>query len=229
VIGDPAAKPTTLLWGDSHAAALQSVIGEALLERGLAARVATMAGCPPLFDVHRARYDMPCEDFADAVRSAASRGDYRSMILVAYWLEGDDLTDASSSTDMAAVFRRALVRTVSELRALGVEVLVADPLPGARRAVPRALAQRAANRGGYDVAFTREEYLARNSSFFSAINDGLLIPAPGRLALWRELCKTGTCDVASSDGSPLYFDSHHPAWPEFRFAIPFVASAVSGF
>jgi hypothetical protein len=172
---------------------------------------------------------MPCGALSDAVRGALSHGDYRSVILIAYWtrdFEGTDLRDASTSTDTVAIFQNALVRTVSSLNAMGVTVLVADPLPGARREVPRALAQRAATGAGGNVGFSREEYLTRNSPFFSAIDDRALSPPPARLALWRVLCETGVCDVASSDGSPLYFDAHHPAWPEFRFALPLVVSAV---
>jgi peptidoglycan/LPS O-acetylase OafA/YrhL len=229
IVGDARREANTLLWGDSQAAALQSVVGEAMQQRELAARVATMIGCPPLFGVRREAYEEPCDRFSEAVRSVLQRSDYRRVLLVGHWRGYAnllDLRDDGPAAEPAEVLRRSLERTIADLRTLGVELLIADPIPGALRRVPRALAEHAAYGGGGDVAFTRAEFVAHNAPFFRAIDDARVSDS-ARWGPWKDVCQSGSCEVMSKDGSPLYFDAVHPAWPEFRFAEASLAAALT--
>lgn len=228
VIGAPEAQETWLYWGDSHAIAFQHLYDEALRAAGKKALVVGYNGCAPLFGIHRADYPLPCHAVAEAVKALIDRTGIRTVVMTAFWTGyyHDTVQSDGSGADTAAVLDAAVARTLRDLAGQGVRLHLADPVPGARHNVPRAMAASLAWHRPINSGFTAAEYLERNRRLLAAIEqNGASLHA--RLSLWRRLCGEGTCRYGE-DGLPLYFDDNHPAKGRFAFAREDIRRFVAG-
>jgi peptidoglycan/LPS O-acetylase OafA/YrhL len=219
--------PHILLWGDSHARGLGTVMRDLAEAADVTLSLAGIAACPPIIGVGRDRG----RGGVDACRSAngsvgrlLSDNSYSDVVLVARWnlyAVGDPanarLTHDSkffrdeTSVDVSlnenrAVLTRGLRRTVEAIAATGARVWVVMEPPAPGFDVPNRLARQMI-RGeaeetmyGSDVAEQRER---------SAFMQGLLATLPVRvLDPSGLLCETERC-LAIADGKPLYFDDNH--------------------
>lgn len=222
-IGAEGAETSWLLWGDSHAWAMQQLYDEAFRSLGVRAVVASYDGCAPLFGITRVGYPGPCRAFSDAVARKIDGGGIRNVAMVAFWegyyrdtLQADAQTTRHDREQTAAALNRGLVSTVTTLSDRGIRVHLADSLPGVRVNAPRALAAALAWNRPIDPRFTAEEYHAMNRDYFAAV-ETVQDRLASRLTLWRTLCAGGRCE-AEANGLPIYFDSNHPTRTNFAFA-----------
>jgi peptidoglycan/LPS O-acetylase OafA/YrhL len=218
-IGAPAAEPGVVVWGDSHVWALQETFDKALKAEGLAGRTIISSGCPPLLGAQRPGYDADCRAKADKALAAIDRFDPDVVIVAANWSGYASKLDDGAE---GGVIERRLPATVEALRRQGRKVVLVDPIPGARRHVPRSLALKEAYGLGGDLAFTTGEYQRRAAPYFAVIDT---IKPEGRVQIWRELCMAGTCAVMRN-GQPLYADMNHVTRDGADFAIPEIRAAL---
>ncbi|MBU2034134.1 MAG: acyltransferase, partial [Alphaproteobacteria bacterium] len=143
-IGDPAKRPSFVLWGDSHASVHLPAL-DALAERhGLSGYNLTALGCPPLLPI-RAREEKPdqwmfrpakkrdCAARNAAVMRFLARERPPLVLLAAHWsVYGGD--PATRDDD-----RRIFETGVRQLRSLGIAVQVVQDVPDAPYAEPRRL------------------------------------------------------------------------------------------
>ena len=227
IIGDPsAARPSFLLWGDSHA---DAVLPGVDLAAERAHRKGIFIGhgrCPPLLNLMLT--DEPTDRCARLNNDTLKLIEAKAIPLVilaarwAYYERGEGYGVDQSETrrlidlmpspgeaqNQHAVFVRVLTRTVEALQRAGKKVVLVDPIPEVGVAVPEALARAALGRGGGDIRLTTAAYYARAGDVradFDALREsyGVTIVDPAQL-----LCREGRCAV-EAQGRPLYVDHHH--------------------
>jgi len=215
-----------ILWGDSHALALAGAFSEWAREDGLRGIFASVPGCPSLS--HTANSDLGraqrCADFYDAVAGLIARHDIRQIVMIDRWslyTEGEPAMksagylkfsdDWNHRTNPRDVFTSSLDRTLSELGARHIALLMEPPLQ--RVDVTDTMAANALM--GFPASrlepvwTTRSQYLARQAFLFQAFaaarskfsSISLLDPLPF-------LCDGDHCSAAK-DGLPLYYDDEH--------------------
>jgi peptidoglycan/LPS O-acetylase OafA/YrhL len=222
-IGAKNARPSFLLWGDSHADAILPAVSKAAARAGRTGLFAGGEACPPLLGVTAPRPG--CRAFNDAVAALARNPNISEVILEARWAkyaEGspygnepkghvallDDSSQTSSDSNNHAVFLRGLARTLGELTSRHKKVVIVASVPEIGWPVPAVLARHALAEDNQFVAPRLEDYLDRQKFVLDAFalvqqkfNATLLYPH-------RSLCATGICEV-ERNGIPLYRDEHH--------------------
>lgn len=221
--GQPA---SFILWGDSHAEAIEPPIAEIAKRHHRRGLFAGSPSCAPLVGVDR--YDVPtCRTFNDRVLAMILRHkEITTVILEARWGKnaqgtaygneghgfvaiGDDQGRSQKPSDNAAIFARGLKRTVDALRADGRQVLLVGPVPEIGWTVPQVLARLAQeHREHVVVAPPAKKFYEREAAvlplfYAMATEKGVSAVFPHDY-----LCKSGRCAVRKN-GIPLYKDEHH--------------------
>lgn len=213
-LGDPSRTARWLVFGDSHAWAAHAAFDRWLLRRGEAGLLVYRSACLPLAGVHNLLDQGNCQAFNEAVADFLSANpQIDQVLLVSTWrqaIEGaiSPTQDRKLSLDESlAFFDAQFSATVSRLSGLGARVYVWEPVPGARRSVPEALARNAIGQGRPDLEFRREEYFSTYAFFFGALERNRKRLA-GSFSPASAVCQTGRCLAAIGD-QPLYFDNGH--------------------
>lgn len=215
-----------ILWGDSHAEAIEPAIAEIAKKHGRRGLFAGSPSCVPLIGVDR--YDVPaCRAFNDRVLAMIQRHkEITTVILMARWGKaaqgtaygnegsgfvaiGDDEAHAQKPSDNAAIFARGLKRTIEALRADGRQVLLVGPVPEIGWTVPQVLARLAQeHREHVVVAPPAAKFYAREKEVLPLFH--AMAAQQGVTAVFPHdyLCKSGRCSVRK-EGIPLYKDEHH--------------------
>ncbi|MGH6871581.1 MAG: acyltransferase family protein [Rhizomicrobium sp.] len=223
-VGDAAAPPTFLVWGDSHSQALLPAIAAAAVQKHRAGLFAGHGYCAPLDGVTRLDVRR-CTPFNAAVMRLAMRPTITEVILVARWapdagaspIGPDDrgaiaLTDAQSKSQDARntyeVFSRGLERAVRKLRGAGKKVVIVASVPENRVSVPEEMAKMRIAGRHWPIEISTADFLARQSAVFAEfrklqVQYGVVMVYPHTV-----LCRNGVCAV-EKDGAPLYRDAHH--------------------
>jgi len=134
-----------LLWGDSHAAAIEAAFSDACRELGLCGAIASKTRTLPLLGCWRPGRMTDATTWNESVLEYISRHRVEHVVLVGRWavnLEGepgepDDrstlLMDATSTEpshrDAARVFSTALDATIDAIRARGAGVVILEQFP----------------------------------------------------------------------------------------------------
>lgn len=217
-IGDPAAEPTWVVFGDSHAWAGSAAYSRWLSQKGEAGWLVFKHGCPPLLGVHMVSdHTDECHNFNRDVYDWLARSPGLSgVLMVSTWLqasEGGLATSAGQDIDRTrslTVFDRQLGASLERLKEARKQVWLWGPVPGAKAAVPHALALAAWRGSVADLAFTRVQHQQQFAFFYDTVArhraqiDQVVVPGD-------VLCASGHCRVSTDDGSPLYFDNAHAA------------------
>lgn len=215
-LGAPDRSPEWLIWGDSHAWAAQGAIDQWLKNTGSAGRIAFLNSCPPIKGVyvHKGRTSCPALN-EQMLALAAQDSRIKKVFLVSAWrqaLEGK-LSDSPDTRlgpqESMALFQRQFEATVRELKSLGKEVYVWEPLPAARDHVPRRLALATLRGAPAELDFSTAEYQRDYGFFFEALahNRAQISASFSTSAV---LCGNGAC-ASVLDGNPVYFDNSHLA------------------
>ncbi|MGE3178208.1 MAG: acyltransferase family protein [Vicinamibacterales bacterium] len=210
--------PDSLLWGDSHAAALVPGLD------GMpgAAVFAGRDSCPPLLGVDTFGRDT-CSAFNQRVLDwlDTSGADIRTVMLAARWplyetgrdVEGGrfrqiSVTDHSRPDVHAAVFQRGLERTLAALQARGKRIVLFGPVPEMSFNVPRTFAEQLHLGHEPPEAPTSTRVARRTAGVRAAF-------ATVRRRFRFELvdvepvfCRTGRC-LPVVDGRAVYSDGDH--------------------
>lgn len=221
-LGDAAAAPSFLLWGDSHAESVRAAMELEAQRSGAAGVFVGATGCPPILGVER--YDQGkgrgCERFNEQVMTLLrDNPSIRSVVLLGRWalLASGKRYGLESGTEVAlapdgisgnaAIFDHGMTRTVQQLVGLGRMVYLVSGVPEVGVYVPQALLKAQWYGRPTEISPTTEAYLARNAHILGLFNslagEGVKILHP-----YKTLCSSERCAVEQG-GVPLYADEHH--------------------
>jgi peptidoglycan/LPS O-acetylase OafA/YrhL len=238
ILGDPTTPVSTIVWGDSHVAALLPAIDAAFLRHHESA-IFARSGCAALVGVyasgHTPGQTAAMRNWMDAAgigpaaacrrRNAAVldwiiQRRFTTVILGGHWVVNTDarfnsvLTDAQSPMNDGSrneeVFARGLTRLLVELRQANARVFLLEDVPEYSFSVPYALASVRRLDLRRDLGMTRNAYDAQQQSV-SRIFMSLQRQYGLRILKPQDtLCNGGRCAVAHGE-NPLYRDGEHLA------------------
>jgi len=148
-LGNRSARPSVALWGDSHAGAVATALGDAFGRAGQGLTVYTHVGCPPTIGVERDVKPAPgddCLNYSDKVLAdLLANRDLRVVVMVARWSfydQGDFGVNAEDgfvsyarpqaglpSAPFETAYRARIAYTVDRLRSAGKQVIIVLPVP----------------------------------------------------------------------------------------------------
>ena len=219
----PEGAPRVVLWGDSHAAALQAGLAEWAEATGTPARALTRSACPPVaglaFSGGRAR-DRGCAAFNEGVLAHLLESRPAAVVLSARWPFRLDPEAPGAAAPEA--MEAALRETVARLRAAGIATVAVLTVPTHDGDVPERAA-RARLRGGEDAGTPESAHAA------AAAAADALVAGAGAEALVRPaeaLCRGGVCRTVA-EGAVLYGDASHLSPEGARRLTPALAEALA--
>jgi hypothetical protein len=229
-LGSAQAPQEWLLFGDSHAWALSEGFSRYLESRGEAGSLVFTHGCMPVIGLG----SRECQSFASNVVEYLERTPaIRNVALVSIWrqpIEGDFLQGPDGAPMQGEkrlqVFRRQFHLTLERLRQSGKSLVLWEPLPAARKSVPKALAWSLIKGRDPEVATTKQEHERKFRFMKDAVagNRELLKATISPATL---LCPTHECMV-ESNGVPLYYDNNHPSRSSSAFFAKLIESQLQG-
>jgi hypothetical protein len=240
-IGDPAASPTFVVWGDSHSQAVLPAIAAVARKQHRAGLFAGHGHCAPLTGVTRDDVRR-CLPFNDAALKLALKPGISEVVLVARWapnagappIGAEDrgpivLFDAQSKEhDLAgtpSVFARGLERTVRTLTRAHRKVVIIASVPENSVFVPKELAKMRILQTHWPIETSRRDFLARQAFVFSLFADMARHYGVTMVYPHETLCDASRCAVVR-DGHPLYRDEHHLSVFGAMRLVPAVARAL---
>jgi peptidoglycan/LPS O-acetylase OafA/YrhL len=215
-IGSASSKPTWLIYGDSHAWAAHAALDKWLQSRGEAGLFVFRHSCPPVIGVHLFQDKGDCFAFNQAVAEfLANDRDVANVLLISTWRQAIEARLSTSEAVLLSreesirLFDQAFAETLTHLHRLRKRVYVWEPVPGAKRNVPLALARAELAKRPAHIEISRQEYLDDNKFFFAALQKNRSLVALS-FSPSNALCRSGKCAV-TIDGNPAYFDNAHMA------------------
>jgi peptidoglycan/LPS O-acetylase OafA/YrhL len=221
-MGSDAARPTFLLWGDSHAGAFRTALSESATRQSRAGYVAYGVGCPATVmegPPHPERQYGPnspqCRRFNDLMLEyVEAHRELTTVVLVARWARygemGPDVDE----------FLPALRRMVSRLSAMGRTVVIANQVPEVGYHVPES--QRIAALTGRDLSDilgqTPDSYAISNRRVLAAF-ETLRREGTPVIDMRDRMCTPVKCRVMEA-GQLLYSDDNHLSEYGSRFVSP---------
>ena len=221
-IGDPAAQPSFVLWGDSHAAMLVPALRQLARAHRVSGYEITAVGCPPLYLAQtpdgqlraaqrrgkgaaerRQRLDACGARNARVVEFIAHHRP-RAVLIAGHWF-----AYASGKHENAEAYdRESFERAVRGLRDQGAMVYVVLDVPQAASLSTDQLARARVIGATASIEPGTADYLRLNQAMRTQMFDlqrrGLIqVIEPARL-----LCDPIRCHMTAGD-YPLYFDSNH--------------------
>lgn len=201
-IGTPDGPVKCLLWGDSHAMALTSVLDTLCREKGYRGFAAAHSGTAPLVNfVSRGTYAMKGKslEFAETVVKFAVDQHVQTVVMAARW----------NVFTFDPAFEESLRHTVNRLVSAGLKVVIVRDVPLQAGDVPWLLAKTSKLGGdvrtiGVPLDVHREKNKIADAIFakLAGPNITILDPAPSLVD------DTGLCR-AEYNGDAMYFDSDH--------------------
>jgi peptidoglycan/LPS O-acetylase OafA/YrhL len=224
-LGDAAATPTFVLWGDSHAEAMRGALDAAAAARGRAGLFAGESACPPLIGATRPQKPACTPINEGFLRALTDSRSIETVILSARWgwwaesvpykSEGGtpvtlafDAQPAGGAGNHAAL-AAGLEATVSALLDAGKRVWLVGPVPEVGYNVPRYFYLRSLGFAeGLDIAPTLAEFDRRQAFVLATLNDLARRYPVGTIWPHELLCNDTGCAIAR-DGKLLYSDDDH--------------------
>jgi len=249
--GEGQAKPSYVILGDSHAAALRPVFDRPVFSEARTGSLWWMRVCPPILGATTTRpNDQACKRFiAQSLEALRASPEITHVLLAARWnavMTGlqpetggsyrffltDDESQASSPEETAQVFKCALQRMVKAITVMGKDVVIvgAVPEPGFDVSTMSSLA--AYHQSSAMLEVRREAVAARNrdsEAFFRQMAN--TYKHVHYIPVWDIFCQRHACALMDG-GVPLYYDDDHithttasqivgPALEERFSSVPF--------
>jgi peptidoglycan/LPS O-acetylase OafA/YrhL len=219
-VGDSAATPSFLLWGDSHAGALVPAFDSIAQANQMSGWIAYSSGCAPLLGLKR--YDQvdpeKCARFNRFVVDQIAAKHIKTVFLHSRWAaycEGNRgaghpifLTKDHIPEQDYAVFESLLRQTVEQLELLHVNVVLIASVPEVWMDVPTVLARRAISGTGAEPELPYAEFLHRQARVFKLFSEITQRYAISVLYPDSILCRTSFC-VVVNEKHALYIDDSH--------------------
>ncbi|HEV2701284.1 MAG TPA: acyltransferase family protein [Steroidobacteraceae bacterium] len=236
IVGDRSVPVSTVVWGDSHAAAMLPAIDSTFMRHHQAA-LYVKGGCAALEGVYprerapgqtaamRAWMDgigmghgVKCEQGNAAALNWIIQQRITTVILGGHWIANtearfmsvltDDQDPGNDGAHNAEVFARGLGRLLADLQRAQVRVYLLDDVPLYSFSIPYGLAAARRLDLRRDLGLTRSEYEAQQRS---ATRLFMKLQAQYGLRILKPqdvLCNSDHCAVAHGE-APLYRDNEH--------------------
>jgi peptidoglycan/LPS O-acetylase OafA/YrhL len=192
----PSGRPQAILWGDSLVAQYYSGLRDALGKRGLQLGQLTASSCPPIVGVDIATRPN-CAAFNGFAITEILKAKPDLLILGALWLGTDEQM-------------LALDKTLKELRAAKIAVVILGPSAIFKRSVPTILAERL-NRGDDSTLSDAEletDIFARDAAMRKHLSENGENGGARFVSVLDTVCSGRQCPL-SYNGIPLHFDTAH--------------------
>jgi peptidoglycan/LPS O-acetylase OafA/YrhL len=206
--------PKWLVYGDSHAHAAHAVFDKWLKDRGETGALFFLWACPPLSGIHTHSGHDDCYLFNEEMRKfIEAHREFTNIVLVSTWRDEAEGLSTSSDTlltkqESLELFSKAFYQTAKKFRELGRQVYVWEPVPGARKNVPIALARGVLEKRSADIEVSRADYMSSVKFFFDALGNSRA-QVNASFSPSSILCATGSCVVTDHADVPLYSDNGH--------------------
>lgn len=112
-----------------------------------------------------------------------------------------------SREESTELFQRQFSATLQRYNERGIHIHLWEPVPGARKDVPHALARAVLTKRRANIEYGLNEYLDTSAFFFSALQTNRHLIA-STFSPSKTLCSSGMCAV-TINGIPAYFDNNH--------------------
>ncbi|NVK18732.1 MAG: acyltransferase [Methylocystaceae bacterium] len=222
--------PDFIVWGDSHGDAIMPGMKVMAEKMNLYGWHASFSDCPPLIGVYRPSRpkDYKCVPFNQGMFKVIQEKGIKNVVLAARWSayaigpekqgldKGLDMfigltTGPDHSVEMEQskqAFKEGFIKTVDELKRMGVHVWVVEQAPVYQKLIPQALAKAViAQRDLEEIERPYQDYLDRETfvkSVFSLKKDEISL-----LSLADKLCPDRQTCMVTAEGRSLYRDDDH--------------------
>jgi peptidoglycan/LPS O-acetylase OafA/YrhL len=213
----PDVKPTIMVWGDSHAKAALPVFRDLCQHYQTDILYACKGGTPPILGIARKPLEEYMTEYNDAVFEALQKEGIKTIILIARWgIYPQESTSFFSpnityrtpnGSSPEVVFETQLRKTIKQLRAKGMRVVIMKQVPFQRRSVPQNIVNAVRfGRNENKIGVSVEDHL-KHQEYVNGVIDSLgpyvtiLDPLP--------ILRNGNRTRISQDGKPLYRDADH--------------------
>jgi hypothetical protein len=236
-LGAKEARPSALLWGDSHSVVSATAMTDSAVRNGAAFVFGASVDCPiglgfsidgatgPAF-VSTPAYQSCGRYNKEMLEFALANPDIKAVVLSSRWtnwrvgergsaaespadirLEDADGV-AKSVADNRTIFAHGFEDLVRSLAAAGKNIWIVGPIPEPSVRVPKALYIKQLGFDSADLDISEESFENRNKYILSLFWE-IAEKYPVRF-IWphQVLCKDHSCPVVE-DGKPIYFDSNH--------------------
>ena len=213
VIGDTSARPSIMVWGDSHALSWAPAFDEILKKHRISGYLVLHGACPPLLDVHESG-EPRCYTSNAAARDLISRSpELKTVVLAARWSNYFRpshivLADGNSRTGNLRVASDGLVTTLKFLKSRGLNAMLVGDAPGALDDVPLSMALVSAHGGSGTRPISVTEVHDRDMPFARVARE---VQGHG-LATYIDVvpwfCDSDACTYQIG-GVPVYRDDNH--------------------
>jgi len=228
--GNPDARVSYVIVGDSHAAAIRPAVEESGIMGDAAGTLYWAGACPLLEGARLLNHpeQASCDSFKAAVwNDIVDNPDLQTIVLAGRWpfqMTGwlpesggsnrtwlvDDQTTATSVEENAAVFERSLSRTLDRLSAMGLEIIIVGSVPEPGFDVPHTVAM--ARYAGIEAPRgIRRESVELRAGVADRLIADLIAGRDGVrfLSFWADaFCGEEWCEIERS-GVPIYYDDDH--------------------
>ncbi len=197
--GETSAKPSVLVWGDSHAMAIMPAVDQVCKEAGLCGVQATTGGTLPLIGFSNSRPWSETPAFAEKTINYCKQHDIKIVVMAGYW-----------SRDAAdPLFESCMLNTIRSLRSMGIEVLLVRDVPDQKCDPPKAIHQ--AMRDNKNVEFLGE--MLSDHRVTQSLADAVLLQMATEGAMVLDPAsylsdETGRCRLVI-EGKCMYWDNDH--------------------
>lgn len=222
-IGTDKAKPSLMIFGDSHALSFLPAADEAASQLDIAGIFAGIDGCTPFLSIYALRSDQNsknCHALNIRVFEFVKESKIENLILVARWTyytdggyEADEFSFIARSPDEArtveesrAAFEFGLAETIKRYRDIGVNLVIVPQIPQQLEDPLKLFARNAASSHSSitDVSVSRD--LHRDlQDYVNQLFTQADIPL---LEFTDVICNENRCPVGT-DTSSYYFDEDH--------------------
>lgn len=213
-IGDPSARPSFILWGDSHAAVYFPELRRQALAAGASGYNITTYGCPPLFEYQgdgaselRNRKLAECRERNARTVKLMAEMRPRAVVLAGNWgaySGGKNAKHAIEGSNDLDRFEDGLFA----LRKLGITLYLVLDVPQTDRLSIQQLAKARAIGARSLLEPTTADYLRRTQAMRTRAVEWQRLGLIQLIEPASLLCGPVTCRMIADD-YPLYFDSNH--------------------
>ncbi len=208
--------PSFVLWGDSHAQSIISLISELAVREQLKGYAVVREGCPAFFGLE-ANYERAfhsCRQNNEIVARLLNSNEIRHVIILSRWAfyaEGklpNDTQQRLLESQNREEFGKLLRDTVQRLSQDGRTVAVLGPIPELPFHLPNVLIKDLMRNRERDHAVSVDEFKRRQVTVLAKIRELEPLPRVQVLFPHQTLCDTQRCRTVK-DGLPLYVDDDH--------------------
>jgi peptidoglycan/LPS O-acetylase OafA/YrhL len=222
-LGDTAGPAQILIWGDSHAQALERQFDEVGKELGVSVVMVLGSGCPPILDSGaRDGFGKPkCRKVPGHAMEALDSGTIRHVILAARWSgytgrPADEAADRPAgsygssdvSLEIESAFKQSFARTVARLREAGMRVTLLGPVPELPVHLPSAMTKAMMRGREFKLDYDFSKFSKRQATILTLLAQSEALPRVDVIYPDRIICPLGKCRFVV-DGMPIYRDDDH--------------------